>query len=188
MSSNLVVVKVGGSLFDLPDLGPRLLSWLDALPNSTLLLVPGGGAMADVIRDLDRCHRLGEERSHWLALQAMVVNAHFLAALLPGCRVVPAVEAGGGLQVLDAFRFALADERRPDHLPHRWSVTSDTVAARAALVFGARELILLKSIDMAPEMDWREAGRRGFVDGSFAEVVGTRLKVRAVNLRSQAAS
>lgn len=52
----LVVVKVGGSLFDLPDLGPRLRAWLKTLRTADVLLVPGGGPTADVVRSLDRAH------------------------------------------------------------------------------------------------------------------------------------
>src|ERR1700737_80612 len=83
-----VVVKVGGSLFDLPDLGPRLKSWLDELASFAVVLVPGGGPTANVVRELDRHHGLGEETAHWLALQALTFNAAFLAALLEERRPV----------------------------------------------------------------------------------------------------
>src|SRR5262245_19403362 len=83
-----IVVKVGGSLYDLPDLGPRLQRWLDALHTRSILIVPGGGALADAVRDLDQIHGLGEETAHWLALRALTLNAYFLAALLPGAVVV----------------------------------------------------------------------------------------------------
>ena len=69
-----IVVKVGGSLFDLPDLGTRLAAWLRQFEESNVLLVPGGGAAADAIRDFDRVHQLGEETSHWLAIQALSLN------------------------------------------------------------------------------------------------------------------
>src|SRR5204862_6165233 len=81
--AGLVVVKVGGSLYDLPDLGPRLAAWLRTLVGP-VLLVPGGGAMADAVRHLDRYHGLGAEISHELALRSLTMNAWFLAALL--CR------------------------------------------------------------------------------------------------------
>src|SRR5437763_775549 len=88
MRSSAIVVKVGGSLFDLPDLGERLDLWLKTLPTPEVLLVPGGGAVADVIRQLDRSHRLGEERCHWLALRALTLNAHFLADVVPRAVVI----------------------------------------------------------------------------------------------------
>jgi aspartokinase-like uncharacterized kinase len=181
----MIVIKVGGSLYNLPDLGPRLRGWLATLPARDILLVPGGGATADAVRAFDRLHRLGEERSHWLALQALSVNARLLAALLPGCRVVADVQEQAGWRVLDAYRFALADEEHPGRLPHCWDVTSDSVAARAATVAGARELVLLKSVALPlGVIDWAEAGRRGLVDPFFAEAARG-LAVRVINFRER---
>jgi aspartokinase-like uncharacterized kinase len=180
MPSAPIVVKVGGSLFDLPDLGPRLGQWLTTLAKPEILLLPGGGPTADLIRDLDRTHHLGEEAAHWLALQALSLNAHFLARLLsPFAQPVVIEEPdvcdslwrNGRLPILDAHRFARADEGRPGCLPHRWSVTSDSVAARVAVVAGASQLTLLKSATLPEGIDWAEAGRRGFVDAYFAEAL-----------------
>ena len=172
------VVKVGGSLFDLPDLGPRLLQWLTQQPSRDLLLVPGGGAAADVVRQYDRWHALGEERAHWLALSALTFTAHLLASLLPRAVVVPdaravAVEwAQENIPILDPYAFAQADEGEPGSLPHSWEVSSDSVAARLARVSRAAELILLKSVSLPEDVDWIDAGKRGLVDAHFAEAAG----------------
>jgi aspartokinase-like uncharacterized kinase len=184
-----IVVKVGGSLFDWPQLGPRLRRWLTELAAPSVLLVPGGGPTADAVRDLDCVHGLGEEKSHWLALRALTLNAHFLADLLPESRVVTSVtEHRGGVAVLDPLAFCLADERDhpADALPHSWSVTSDSVAARVAVASGAGELLLLKSITVPPEMPWEEAAQAGHVDGTFAGVIrrAAALEVRAINFRA----
>src|SRR5271166_3401866 len=72
-----IVVKVGGSLFSMPDLAQRLRRWL-AQAGPRILLVPGGGAAADVVREFDKCHSLGEEASHWLALWSLRLNAELL--------------------------------------------------------------------------------------------------------------
>lgn len=196
MSPSLTVIKVGGSLYDLPDLAPRLGRWLAAECAGRVLLVPGGGPAADMVRDLDRRHHLGEEASHWLALRALSLNAHFLAALLSPARVLDDVEAcqrawqENLIPILDVFSFARADEKRVDHLPHSWAVTSDALAARVAVVARARELVLLKSMMIPPGVDWHEAGRLGWVDALFAEVLRAApdLRVRAVNLRSEPAA
>ena len=50
----MIVVKVGGSLFDHPQLGPGLRAYLDSLTPARVLLVPGGGDFADSVRKLDR--------------------------------------------------------------------------------------------------------------------------------------
>jgi aspartokinase-like uncharacterized kinase len=195
VSRSLAVVKVGGSLFDLPDLAPRLRAWLEQAPASDVLLVPGGGPTADVVRNFDRVHRLGEEASHWLALDALRLNADFLCRLLPAADVIPhwdrievARSEGAETFVLDPYRFAQWDwfANRHTALPHRWSVTSDSTAARVAVLSGAKHLILLKSVMVPEGMDWEEAGERGFVDAWFARTLRPalpRLQVRAVNLR-----
>src|ERR1700682_663065 len=156
MSAALTVVKVGGSLFDLPDLQSRLRSWLARRQGETVLLVPGGGATADLVRDFDIWHGLGEEKAHWLALRALALNACFLASLLPSAGVVGhPCRATAEVSVLDPFAFAALDERsHPDScLPHTWAATSDAVAARAAVVGGAVRLILLKSVAVPQGMN-----------------------------------
>jgi aspartokinase-like uncharacterized kinase len=187
-----VVIKVGGSLYDLPDLGQRLCRCLGAF-SSVTLLIPGGGETAEAVRTLHRRHELSEEVCHWLALRALSVNAHFLAGLFGRASVVEdpaecaAVWHEARLAVLDPFAFARADDARPGRLPHTWAVTSDSVAARVALVTGARRLVLLKSVTIPAQMSWNEAGRHGFVDEAFADVVraAASLEVRAVNLRAE---
>jgi aspartokinase-like uncharacterized kinase len=179
-----VVVKIGGSLFECADLGPRLKAFLSRLA-APILVVPGGGAAANAIRDLDRIHRLGDEASHWLALRACAVNGHLLATLLDG---VP-VGIGASVTktaVIDLFAFAIDDERRPDHWPHRWDVTSDSMALRVAQVTGASELILLKSTDIDDDGDWSKAAANGLVDPFFPSAVSRtpNVAVRALNFRA----
>jgi aspartokinase-like uncharacterized kinase len=195
MTAPPVVVKVGGSLYDWPELASRLGDWLRPFVRAGIpvLLVPGGGPTADVVRGFDRDHRLGEEAAHWLALRALALNAHFLAALLPGAAVArledcPRYWGDGVLPVLDAHTFAAEDEVRPGQLPHTWAVTSDSLAVRVADVAGARQLVLLKSVTLPAPGDWAEAVRRGFVDPYVGEALarrGTAFEVRAVNLRDR---
>lgn len=184
MSRRRTVVKVGGSLFDIPRLGERLREWLAGLDADQILLVPGGGPTADAVRALDRSQELGDEKAHWLALEALRLNAHFLANLLPGAAVVADLAQGcGRLWVVDCVAFAAADEGRPGCLPHSWDVTSDSIAARVAVVGGATELVVLKSVDIPDGTRWEEAGRVGWVDPYFGRAVASGLAVRAVNFR-----
>jgi aspartokinase-like uncharacterized kinase len=141
---------------------------------------------------------LGEESAHWLALRALTLSAHFLAAILNCQKSTPTVIARLqdaeavwgqlGLPILDPFRFVREDEDRPGRLPHFWSATSDSLAARVAVRLEARKLVLLKSADMPN--DWMKAGQ-GFVDPYFEEIIrrdesptlGSTLEVSALNFR-----
>lgn len=187
------VVKVGGSLFDWPDLRARLGAWLDMLDAERVLLVPGGGRAADAVRGLDLTHQLGDEVSHWLAIHVLSVNAQFLHSLLPGSRIVAQIEPDSAAElgparvnVLDPLPFFRADEMNADRLPHHWDVTSDSLAVRAAILVAARTLVLLKSVAWEGT-GWREAARAGIVDEYFSHALSQAsadLCVRIVNLRT----
>jgi len=140
------VIKVGGSLGRgacLPELGVRLV---ELGRGHGLLVVPGGGAFADVVREHDARFGLGPSTAHWMAVLAMDQYGHLLADLMPGCALVRTLGeaqarlAGGGVAVLLPSELL----RRADALPHSWSVTSDSIAAWLAGQVGARLLVLLK--------------------------------------------
>jgi aspartokinase-like uncharacterized kinase len=191
--AGLVVVKVGGSLYDLADLGPRLAAWLGTV-SEPILLVPGGGAVTDVVRDLDRCHGLGEATGHDLALRSLTMNAWFLAALLSRTAIGSVAVCNpcsspltDRVSLLDAHAFWVSDARvNPGALLACWDATSDSVAARAAVVLDASELVLLKSVTIAEPYDWTEAARLGTVDPVFCRILESslQLRIRAVNLRA----
>lgn len=186
------VVKVGGSLYEWTGLSGALKSFLDQLLHddavTQLILVPGGGPLADAVRQLDRIHGLGEEASHWLALQVLSVGAAMLGQLLHRPIIEHPCEVSAASQnanccVIDPYRFAIRDESLDDHLPHTWAATSDAFAARIAEVAGADELVLLKSTQPRGESPeaWVE---NSFVDVWFPEIARRcDLRVRAVNLR-----
>ena len=111
------------------------------------------------------------------------MNAWFLRELLPAAEIVDDPRACPALGILDPHAFAQADEGRLGCLPHDWSATSDSVAARVAEVGGA-DLVLLKSVEIEGD-DWERAAREGHVDPIFPGVVARAgLRVRAVNLRT----
>lgn len=182
------VVKVGGSLFSFPRLGPALREWLAEQPPAANILLAGGGPFAEAIREADARFQLGEERSHWLCVAALELSARLLAELLPACRLVSTCAAlqqeiatarPGPLVWAPAVYLREEDQLHPEGaLPHTWAVTSDSIAARVARVVGADELVLLKSAD-PPEGDWTQAG---YVDGYFRHAARHIPRVRCVNL------
>ncbi|MBP3959479.1 hypothetical protein J8F10_29900 [Gemmata sp. G18] len=275
----MIVVKVGGSLFDSAALGPALRAFIESLGPAEVLLVPGGGPVADAVRKLDRTHGLGEEAAHWLALQSLSVTRTFLERLVGSreepnpltpfpkkeggtepnttditqsatvlspsplrggvgeglfseppppaplasgegeppagspCnplllgkgeqvlgasgrtasvneRVVPPpfplARGAGKVGCLDCFTFALEDEGCPGALPHSWSVTTDSIAARAALVLRAERLVLLKSVDVPPGTPWEFASANGWVDTHFPQIAkALACPIEVVNFRSR---
>lgn len=187
----ITVVKVGGSLYDLPELGDRLRHWLDRQTGS-LVLIPGGGSTADLVRRFDRQHRLGEDQAHWLALRALSLNAHVLACLVPATQVIEDFRevnhswAERKIPILDMFAFAWEDDQEADHPPHDWNTTSDSLALRLAWRLGADRLVLLKSVSIPGSVTWEQASKDGWVDGHFptlAAKIGRILTIEMINFR-----
>jgi aspartokinase-like uncharacterized kinase len=88
---------------------------------------------------------------------------------------------------LDPHSFLIADEAEGRaKLPHRWTVTSDTIAARVATAIEADILILLKSVSWPAGRDFDEASRLGVVDEYFPRELRRRpgLDVRIWDLRA----
>ena len=124
------VVKVGGSILREVEAFDSVLAALRAGAQSRrLLIVPGGGAFADTVRDVDRRLGLSDSAAHWMAVLAMDQHAHLIAARL-----------AGAVLVAEPREIAAALEARdlPVLAPSRWlraadplrivGVTSDSIA------------------------------------------------------------
>jgi aspartokinase-like uncharacterized kinase len=205
--SNLIVFKLGGSLLDLLDLAPRVQQLIDQRSDSSALIVVGGGAAADAVRAQDRQHNVGDERAHWLAVEAMEVNSRFLAELLPESVLVANREQlCATVGVADAASVASGRQSRPPRetplillplaflrqeeemgtcelLPHTWNVTSDSIAAWVAESLAASELVLLKSISLPEGVTFDQAAADGLVDPHFPRVADKLPRVSWCNLR-----
>lgn len=129
------MLKIGGSLFDS---GRELLERV-AGEGLDILVVPGGGAFADKVRDVYGQESLSDDAAHWMALLAMDQYGYYLSDGT-GIPLADRIEGNG-------TRIALAYEilRKDDALPHSWDVTSDAVAAWMAFKSGSR---LMKATDV----------------------------------------
>lgn len=194
--SRPVVIKVGGSLLSWPELPARLVEFLTALRRSGsgqadhLVLVPGGGAMVNAIRDLDHVHGLDDHTSHWLAIQALDLTARLLGAILPDAVVAATVEElraaweAGRLPILAPMRMLMDDEKSAnDPLPASWSVTSDSIAAHLARRLNAHRLILLKSAKIDSSVSSGQAVEAGWVDPYFPTAARGLPRVELIGLR-----
>jgi aspartokinase-like uncharacterized kinase len=143
-----LVVKIGGGLLSAEGLEGLRRACADVLElarGRPVLVVPGGGPFADVVRALDAQVGLGDAVAHRLALQAMDQLGVLLAPMLSGAELLRELVAPRSLGLLVA---APAFAGRPD-VPESWDVTSDSLAVLAAGAIGAEEAILLKPVDGA---------------------------------------
>ncbi|MBI1249781.1 hypothetical protein GC197_18295 [bacterium] len=195
--------KVGGSLFDLPDLGRRLKSLREErFPGEAVVVIPGGGAFADVVRQVDQVHHLPGETAHRMALQAMRISAAMVAQLV-GEELLddptmqqelarqwkennPAEPKLAVWDVIDVWDSAQASlEKQWGEIPTDWSVTSDSIAAALAWHWGAEKLVLCKSIDRPANDDYQAWADAGMVDRCFPRMASDLPSIEWINLRAQ---
>ena len=120
----MIVLKVGGSLFEE---APALLRHIASMP-ADVLIVPGGGEFADVVRRIDRERGLTDDAAHWMAVLAMDEYAYYLSDKT-GIGLSCSLSVKKGVYI--ALPYEILKEN--DELPHSWDVTSDTIAAWVAL-------------------------------------------------------
>ena len=182
-------MKVGGSLFHMPQLRRRLISWLENLP-SPCVFVAGGGHFVDEAMREAHVDLVGDQiaNSHWKAIHAMSASANWLADLMSPCPVVAdfqeLIELGPHVRycIWDVEKTLKEDGGRS--LPVSDEATSDSIAAWLATYIGVKELTLLKSVGGETEtIELAIAEKRGWVDRCFASLAAT-LEVEWVNFRT----
>jgi aspartokinase-like uncharacterized kinase len=132
----MYVLKLGGSLLDnAPGIMERVLS-----TGANVLIVPGGGCFADLVRDVHEKKGLSQDAAHWMAVLAMDQYAYYLADK-SGVELTPLLVRKKGVRIVLPYEVL----RRQDELPHTWDVTSDTIAAWMAFRTGAG---LIKATDV----------------------------------------
>jgi aspartokinase-like uncharacterized kinase len=138
-----------------------------------LVIIPGGGPFADLVRRFQREQGLSPGAAHWMAILGMDQYAQAIADHTPKGQVVDdragvlAVHARGAVPVLAPYRWLHA----ADELPHSWEVTSDSLAAYLATLLGAEELVLLKPV----------AGGEELADPYFRRTLAAGMRWRVVS-------
>jgi len=182
----LRVIKLGGSLLTCPRLAERLPEWLAQQAEAANVIVIGGGPLVDVLRRLDAARPIAEETAHWLAIDAMSLSARLIADWFPEFRLVERVQ---DIRRDDRARPYVLDVRElmrgQGRLPCTWEVTSDSIAAYAAVVLEAEELVLLKSAMPQGRCDFESLAAQGYVDAFFPRAAARIPLVRAVNLADE---
>lgn len=160
------VVKLGGSLAR----SPHLRCWLDALADSgRAVIVPGGGVFADAVRAAQISQPFDDESAHAMALLAMQQYGLMLRGLCPRLALefdlerLPQYRAQGESVV---WMPDLA-QLNADGVPASWAVTSDSLAAWLAGRLGVSDLLMIKSVPVAPQCSLAELQAEGVIDAAF---------------------
>ena len=144
------VVKVGGSLAEDPELLINLCTRLSGLAKSyELVVVPGGGRFADVVRDSDKRFNLSSEISHRMAILGMDQFGLLLAQITPNSCATFLLDDAKQLSATEVVPVFLPSRLmfKEDPLENSWDVTSDSISAYVASRLQAAKVLLVTDVD-----------------------------------------
>lgn len=196
MSDSSTILKIGGSLFDMPELADRIQKYLET-ETGGVVLIAGGGRFADEVRRLQLHHQFSDEAAHHLAINTMAVSARFLGELLH----LPIIHrwdeiaetfAKNQIAILDVSLKVVSEGTvSPEfvldglqELPTSWDVTSDSIAAWIAIRAKAQRLVLGKSASLpSAPFTLQSLADHGYVDAQFPTIASHVTNIEWLNLR-----
>lgn len=144
------LLKIGGSLSKYPKKLKRLCVEISKLVGIIdIIIVPGGGEFADLVRKHYETFDITQETAHQMAIRAMDQYGLLLADITPNSVMVE--------YIYEAYD-AITQNKVPILLPYSlvkdtheleasWDVTSDSISLYLAYIIGCKKLILLKDVD-----------------------------------------
>jgi hypothetical protein len=163
-----ILFKVGALGMDLPLVQAFVVKLREVSSFTPVVLFPGGGAFADVVRDLDARYSLGEDVAHWQAIHAMDSMGLLLSQTCPGSVAFTDIEElreftnsptereVDGLPPIPIWLpyLWLKDN---DPAPHSWDVTADSLAVLCGAALGVEWVGLAKmTSNLAPNLPFSE--------------------------------
>ena len=170
MKTNTWVVKLGGSLIG----SPTLPLWISALSRTRTLIVPGGGPFADLVRNTQKEVGFNDAIAHPMAILGMAQFGYLLHGFPPYLPLqselaLPHPSPEG---VQSRIWYPDLSLLLSSPLAHSWNVTSDTIAAWLATQVGARDVLLVKSVELPlGPRGTDDLASRGIIDPGISELM-----------------
>jgi hypothetical protein len=165
------VLKVGGSLALYPEkLRALCIRLSEVSKKHKLIVVPGGGEFADVVRSLDKRFSLSCGTSHKMAILGMDQYGLLLSDLMPNSVVV---------RKLVEIKSSFEKEKLPIFLPSKllfredplensWDVTSDAIALYIANKLETPKVLLITDVDGIFTSDPKKHSNARFIENLSA--------------------
>jgi hypothetical protein len=151
-----IIIKIGGKILENRENIESTLSQFKSLVQEDVLqkviIIPGGGSLADFIRSIDDKLNIGDELAHWMAIYAMDRNGIELCKNFSELNCINNYkelqaflinDTGKSISVFLPYDYLVQE----DQLPHNWKVTSDSISLHLANNLELRECYLIKNVE-----------------------------------------
>lgn len=161
----MLIVKLGGSLYHTAELKSWLALLADYTQHDSVVIVPGGGPFADMVRQAQILHDFDDQHAHHMALLAMAQYGLMLHALQPS-----AITINTPVQAPTSGQLAiwLPNDQllQTDELMQNWDITSDSLALWFAQQHSDSKLVLIKCVPITTD-DINELSDNDVIDQGF---------------------
>jgi aspartokinase-like uncharacterized kinase len=144
------VIKIGGSLAEDPERLRALCTKLSEFAKKyAIVVVPGGGRFADVVREFDKRFTLAGGISHRMAILGMDQFGLLLSQIIPDSCATYLLSDAKQLSEIRVVPVFLPSRLmfREDPLESSWDVTSDSIAAYVAGRLHVAKVVLVTDVD-----------------------------------------
>ena len=163
----MIVVKLGGSLYNTSE----LKTWLNALDQyaklQPIIIVPGGGPFANQVRDAQQLHQFDDSYAHHMAILAMAQFGLLIKGITPHCQLLyfptdrPVTPKGLSVWLPNESLLS-----QPEIL-HSWAITSDSLALWLANKLNSEQLILVKQNHVSSNRSVIDLSKLDVLDAGF---------------------
>ena len=151
MTMNIAVFKIGGKILDNSNNLINTIAQLTQLfvdkAIKKIILIPGGGLLANFVRSIYREFKFNDDLAHWIAIYSMDYNGIELKRKFPHLKLCDNYEKleqeNRGMFIFLPYKYL----KKHDELPHTWDVTSDSITLFLAKELGLSECFLIKDVD-----------------------------------------
>jgi len=166
------VIKIGGSLAEEPERLRALCTKLSEFAkNYELIVVPGGGRFADVVRDFDKRFTLSSVVSHRMAVLGMDQFGLLLSQIIPDSCATYLLSDAKQLSEIRVVPVFLPSRLmfREEPLENSWDVTSDSISAYVASRLHVAKVVLVTDVDGIFTKDPRKHADAALIERLSAE-------------------
>lgn len=162
------IVKLGGSLYHTAELQSWLSLLAKAATEDPVVIIPGGGPFADIVRQAQHQHKFDDQHAHHMALLAMAQYGLMLHGLLPSAVLIKTPAEVSSQCQLSIW---LPDEQllQVEEITQSWQMTSDSLALWFAQQFPQSRLSLIKCVSV-DSGDINILSRKGVIDQGFTSL------------------
>jgi len=151
MEYTSVIFKIGGKILenfeDLNSTISQLTQLYDKGRIQKIILIPGGGTLANFIRKVYSELNFTEELAHWMGVISMNYNGIELSKKFPDLDIIEDINSLKKIDKSLCIFLPYLFLKEINRLPHSWDVTSDSITLFLAKELELPHCFLIKDID-----------------------------------------